>query len=114
MEKNGFCNKRVSEKQGRNTPISPRLWSKEWANDLLRWFLREILFSDTWRRFPYYKIVIGELLIWDLETHGFPWQAERMRNQINRWKAEQAIDLKVKVSCTAVGGDTPREGGDST
>ena len=59
--------------------------SKEWANDLLRWFLRDILYKKTWVFHPYNKIIVAYDVIDQLESRGFPWQAERVRNHLHRW-----------------------------
>ena len=67
-------------------------YSKNWANKLLKWFLREVLYSSTWKAHPYYKILIGNDFIDRLEEKGYPWQAERIRNHLHRW-------MKL-ISCT--------------
>lgn len=67
--------------------------SKEWANELLRWFLREILYADTWVKHPYNKLIVGYDIVDQLESHGFWWQAERVKNHLHRWMRS--------ISCTA-------------
>lgn len=66
--------------------------SKEWANDLLRWFLRDILYKKTWVFHPYNKIIVAYDVIDQLESWGFVWQAERVRNHLHRWMKN--------ISCT--------------
>lgn len=66
--------------------------SKKWANDLLRWFLREILYKETWVHHPYNKIIVSYDVISQLESFGFVWQAERVRNHLHLWMK--------KISCT--------------
>jgi hypothetical protein len=61
--------------------------SKEWANECLRWFLQEILYTDTWKAHPYYKLFLGQHLALDLESEGFTWQASRIRNHVHKWLA---------------------------
>ena len=60
--------------------------SKEWANDLLRWFLREILYADCWNNHPHNKIVLAYVVIDRLNDYGFFWQSARLRNHLHRWK----------------------------
>jgi len=82
--------------------VSVEIGSKEWANESLRWFLREILYSPTWQGHPYFKILIGEDLAERLVEKGFPWQAERIRNHLHRW-------LK-SIACRSRGPDTLSNG----
>jgi len=81
--------------------------SKEWANDLLRWFLREILYKKTWVHHPYNKIIVAYDVIDQFESRGFVWQAERVRNHLHRWmknisctraRARDPLDQKREVS----------------
>jgi len=72
------------------------LHSKDWANDLLRGFLRDVLYADTWKNHPEYKVIIGKITAEDLLRHGFPWQAERILNHLHKWMARQK-DLNVVV-----------------
>lgn len=79
---------------------SDYVYSVAWANDLLRWFLRDILFSNAWVLHPYNKLIVALDVVDRLEVHGFWWQSERIRNQTRMW---------MKRSCTAEdrrGGDT--------
>ena len=55
------------------------------ANETLRWFLNEILYAETWKAHPYYKILIGSDVASRLDEKGFSWQAERLRNHLRRW-----------------------------
>jgi len=66
--------------------------SKKWANNLLRWFLREILYSDVWINHPYNKLILGYDIVDRLNSYGFLWQAERVNNHLHRWMK--------KISCT--------------
>ena len=66
--------------------------SKEWANDLLRWFLNEILYADTWVHHPYNKLIVGYDIIDRLDDYGFWWQSARVKNHLHRWKKN--------ISCT--------------
>jgi len=72
------------------------IWSKAWANDLLRGFLRDVLYADTWKNHPEYKVIIAKITAEDLRCHGFPWQAERILNHLHKWMARQK-DLNVVV-----------------
>lgn len=81
--------------------------SKKWANDLLRWFLREILYAPTWENHPSYKIIVAKVIIYDLERAGFPWQRDRVINHLNRWKKKLGLKYNFRVSCKAEGLDTP-------
>ncbi len=72
-------------------------YTKERANDLLRWFLREILYSDTWKRRPHYKIILGQVIAEELFSYGFKWQGNRVLNHIHKFKLKQKISLD--VSC---------------
>jgi len=65
--------------------------NKDWANDLLRWFLKDILYADVWVFHPYNKLIVGYDVIDRLELHGFWWQASRIRNHVHRWMK--------KISC---------------
>jgi len=69
------------------------IFGKEWANETLRWFLRDILYADTWvlphnRKF---KVILANVLIERLESYGFGWQADRMRNHVYRWMRMQKV-----------------------
>ena len=90
--------------------VFPFVLSQDWANEKLRWFLREILYAETWKQHPEYKVVVGRVVAEDLRVHGFSWQADRVLNHLNRWKRRQKLDLQVRVkihSCTAQeSGDT--------
>lgn len=81
--------------------------SMEWANDILRWFLRDILYEKTWVYHPYNKLIVGYDVIDRLEAHGFWWQSARVKNQMHLW---------MKRSCKSEGFDTLdlRESGDSS
>jgi hypothetical protein len=87
--------------------------SKAWANDLLRWFLREILYAETWKNHPEYKVILGKVIIEDLRSHGYFWQADRVINHLNRWKALQNLDLSVRVKIHTVDSCTAQESGDT-
>jgi len=71
--------------------------SNDWANEKLRWFLREILYAETWVKHPQNKVILARILIERLESECFWWQAERLRNHLHRW---------MKHACTAEGRDT--------
>jgi hypothetical protein len=74
------------------------LYDKAWANDLLRYFIHEIL-GDPWPRVQ--NVVIVALEIEDnLRAHGFPWQADRVLNHLYRFMQ----------SCNAEGVDSPLGG----
>ena len=95
------------KKKGKSTPgvlaqIGPKRGSIEWANDLLRWFLREILYAETWIQHPYNKLIVGYDVIDQLEDKGFWWQSERARNHIHKW-------MKA-ISCTPSRGDLSKRG----
>jgi len=62
---------------------------KNWANEKLRWFLREILYSPSWEKHPQNKVILARQIISDLEDHGFWWQAARVENHLHRWMAQQ-------------------------
>jgi hypothetical protein len=82
--------------------------SKAWANDLLRYFLRDILYNkECWIRHPYNKILLGYDVIDQLESYGYFWQSSRVKNHIHRWMKS--------LSCRSVGPDISlkRERGDS-
>jgi len=72
------------------------LHSRDWANDLLRGFLRDVLYADTWKNHPEYKVIIGQITAEDLRRHDFPWQADRVLNHLHRWMLRQK-DLNVLV-----------------
>jgi hypothetical protein len=78
------------------------LLSRDEANEKLRWFLREILYADTWIRHPYNKVIVGLDVIDSLEFEGFFWQADRVRNHLHRWMRSLALQPRKA--------DTPREG----
>ena len=71
--------------------------SMDWANDILRCFLNDILYEKTWVYHPYNKLIVGYDVIDRLEVHGFWWQAERLKNHLHRW---------MKRSCKSEGFDT--------
>ena len=72
--------------------------SKDWANDLLAYFLNEILYSDTWKYFPHYKLILARVIESDLASHGFWWQVRRLRNHVHLWKKKQKnLDISVNV-----------------
>jgi hypothetical protein len=78
------------------------LLSKVEANEKLRWFLREILYADTWVLHPYNKVIVGLDVIDSLEFEGFFWQADRVKNHLHRWMRSIACkDPEIL--------DTPRE-----
>jgi len=60
-----------------------------YANQKLRWFLSDILYSDTWEKHPENKVLLARVLISRLEDEGYYWQAERLRNHLHRWMASQ-------------------------
>ena len=75
--------------------------SKEWGNRKVSYFTREILYADTWIRFPFYKILVVKSAIKDLEFYGLWWQAERLRNHLHRWMKKQGLEfttLKASIS----------------
>ena len=82
----------------KNVSRGPVYGSKDWANHKLRWFLNEVLYADVWIQHPYCKLAVGYEIIDQLESHGFWWQAERIRNHLHRWMS--------KIACTAEGRDT--------
>jgi len=67
--------------------------SKKWANNLLKFFLNEILYNDDcWIHHPYNKIILAYDVIDRLNSYGFSWQSARLRNHLHRWMK--------KISCT--------------
>ena len=68
--------------------------NKDWANDLLRWFLKDILYADCWKAHPYCKLLVSFDVVDQLESSGFWWQASRIRNHVHRWMK--------KISCCTV------------
>lgn len=62
---------------------------KSWANDILRWTINKVLFSKEVRithQYFYNTVAIAENSIKLLRINGFIWQADRVRNHLNRWK----------------------------
>lgn len=90
-----------------NTVIVKKgFFSKEWANDLLRWFLKEILYADCWIRHPYNKILIADEIIDRLNEKGYPWQAARVKNHLHRWMSSISEDPRSIASLAPQSGDT--------
>lgn len=88
--------------------------SKAWANDVLRFGI-DLLKAESWKNYPFYKIVVIRVLLGDLRRFGYWWQEERLKNHLNLWKKGQKIDFSVKVSVHKPEGfDAPPGGGGSS
>jgi len=72
--------------------------SKEWANSLLSYFLKEILWNEKcWPYHPESKIVVAREIVWILEAKGFFWQAERVRNHLRLWMKKRFTAAKPPI-----------------
>ena len=97
------------------------LFSKLWANDLLRYFLREILYNDSvWIHHAHNKVILANSFVDLLQSHGYGWQAERIRNHLHRWLKSkrkrlpfQYKNYQSELSCITYSDDPSKEQGGS-
>lgn len=69
-------------------------YDKEWANDTLRYAIHDIINDPGWNKHPENVVILCRDLMSFLESHGFWWQSERIKNHLHLWMKKRRFTSK--------------------